>query len=399
MKKFWQIAVHEYLHHVLRKRFLFALLSMPLFVVFILGVSMISVVTQDNPAPVGYVDYSWLLEHPVQLTSEEGGLFSPVDILAFSDEAAARQALESQKIQAYFIVPKDYLETGVVQAVALKAPSERAQSDFADLLRVNLLASQPDAVAQRVLEGDHLEIHSLDSQREQGSGQWLSLVLPVIAGVIFMIVINISGGYLLRAVVDEKENRTMEVLITSVSPTQLMAGKVVGNLSVGLTQLFIWLFFPAVAFLVARPFLPFLQGQTFDGGTFGLMVLTMLPAFVFVAALMAMVGATATESREAQQMAGLFSLPIMIPFWFTYYLMQYPNSPFSLILSVFPFTAPVSLPLRAAFTDVPGWQIALSLGILVASALGAVWLAGRAFRLGMLRYGKRLSWKELFGLS
>jgi ABC-2 type transport system permease protein len=76
--------------------------------------------------------------------------------------------------------------------------------------------------------------------------------------------------------------------------------------------------------------------------------------------------------------------------------MMNPNSPLSVGLSLFPLTAPVSLPLRAAFTTLPAWQIAVSLGLLCILAAVSIWFAGRAFRLGMLRYGKRLSWKELF---
>ncbi len=77
--------------------------------------------------------------------------------------------------------------------------------------------------------------------------------------------------------------------------------------------------------------------------------------------------------------------------------MESPNSPLAIGLSLFPLTAPISLPLRAAFTNIPAWQIALSLGILVGGAIFALWLAARAFRMGMLRYGKKLAWREIFG--
>jgi ABC-2 type transport system permease protein len=115
-----------------------------------------------------------------------------------------------------------------------------------------------------------------------------------------------------------------------------------------------------------------------------------------IAAMMATLGATATESREAQQIAGLFTLPIVIPFWFFGVLIESPNSPLAIGLSIFPFTAPISLPLRAAFTTIPVWQIALTISLLFILAFAALWLAGRAFRMGMLRYGKKLSLKELF---
>jgi ABC-2 type transport system permease protein len=219
--------------------------------------------------------------------------------------------------------------------------------------------------------------------------------MPIVAGILFVVAINISGGYLLQAVVEEKENRTMEIVITSVSTDQLMAGKIMGNLSVGLTQLAIWL----IAAVIGFAFFANLQS---DAGSIemirsylGILALTFLPAFVVVAALMATLGATATEAREAQQISGLFSLPIFMPLWFITAILEHPDSALAVGFSLFPLTAPLTLPLRVAISTVPTWQIGLSLAILVVAAVGSVWLASRAFRLGMLRYGKKLTLREL----
>jgi len=115
-----------------------------------------------------------------------------------------------------------------------------------------------------------------------------------------------------------------------------------------------------------------------------------------VAALMAAIGSTTTETREAEQISGIFSLPITVPYILIMPIITNPNSPLSLFLSFFPLTAPVTLTLRAAFTEIPLWQEALNLLVLFLCAAGAVWLAARTFRLGMLRYGKRISWSEIF---
>jgi len=109
-----------------------------------------------------------------------------------------------------------------------------------------------------------------------------------------------------------------------------------------------------------------------------------------------MIGATVTESREGQQIVGLFTLPTWIPYMLMYPLMNAPNSPLAIGMSFFPFTAPLTVIIRSGFTVVPWWQIAISVALLVLSAAGSLWLAGRAFRLGMLRYGKRLSIREFF---
>jgi ABC-2 type transport system permease protein len=210
------------------------------------------------------------------------------------------------------------------------------------------------------------------------------------------VVINTSGTYLVQALVEEKENRTMEIVVTSVSPGELMAGKVVGDLLVGLTELVAWLLFGFLAFAFAQRYFPGAENLRVNMDSLWLMLLTLLPAFVMVSALMALAGVTTTDSREAQQMAGLFTLPIMVPFFLLVQLMESPNSPLSIGLSLFPLTAPISMPMRVAFTEVPPWQIGVCLFLLVLCAAGALWLAGRAFRLGMLRYGKKLPWRAIF---
>jgi len=212
-----------------------------------------------------------------------------------------------------------------------------------------------------------------------------------------MTVVFTSGGYLMQAVVEEKENRTMEIIVTSVSADELMAGKVLGNLSVGLTQLLIWVIFIILAMAIGRNYVDWIDRIHFSWDYLILMLGALLPTFVMIAGLMAAVGATVTESREAQQISGIFSLPVMIPYWFTYPIMSNPSGPLAVGLSFFPLTSPVTLTLRAAFTPIPAWQLALNIAVLVVCAIGSIWLAARAFRLGMLSYGKKITLRELFG--
>ncbi|HMD89924.1 MAG TPA: ABC transporter permease [Anaerolineaceae bacterium] len=398
MSKFWRVFSYEYLRHVLRKRFVFALLSVPLFILFFGLVGVLMVFLEYNPRPVGYVDLSNALQTRQPLPSGANDIAPVVELRRYADENSAKNALLAKQIQAYFVIEPDYLHTGRVKLVALDgAPSESIKSEFSDFLKANLLASQPQLVASRIEKGSILTIISADGSRRMNSEQWLDIAIPILTGVLFIIAINASGGYLLQAVVEEKENRTMEIIVTSVSPDQLMAGKIAGNLSVGLTQLLAWVLMAVAAILLMANFIPSIQNPHISQQFFWLVPLTLIPAFVLVAAFMAALGATVTEASEAQPIVGLFTLPIMLPYFFMNQIMLNPSGPLATGLSIFPLTAPVSLPLRSAFMDVPFWQAALSILLLVACAAGAVWLAARAFRLGMLRYGKRLSWQELFG--
>ena len=397
MNKTWLVIKNEYLRHVKRKRFIVAVLSMPLLILLMVGIGvLIASLSYDN-TPIGYQDKSGILTQPLLPTMEAPAPFrKPMQFLPFENEADARKALDAEQIQAYFVIPADYLETGQVQVIAQNAPDSSVINPFRKFLKFNLLKDMTPEITNRIMSGSIIEIRATEGDRIMSENNILGIILPFLTGFMFLLAINLSGGYLLQAVVEEKENRTMEIIVTSISPTQLMTGKVIGNLSVGLTQLVIWLLFGALGVGVLMRLYPEIQISQIDTSFLIITVLTFLPAFVMVAAMMATLGATATEAREAQQIAGIFTIPIAIPFWFAGLLIENPNSPFAIFLSIFPFTAATSLPLRAAFTNIPVWQISLTILLLIGFAIAALWLAGRAFRIGMLRYGKRLSFKELF---
>jgi len=399
MSKFLRIMFYEYSRHVLRKRFIFALLSVPLLIGLSMAISILAAVLSINNSPLGYVDQSGLLAHPVQLAPSTDFLTPRVDMIPYPTEGEARAALDQSLIQAYYVLKSDYLTTSDASLVFLKEPDSSITNQFLDFLRANLLASQPAAIVKRITEGTEFTIQSLDNQRSTSSSQWYNILVPIVAGVLFIIVILTSGGYLLRAVVEEKENRTIEIIVTSVSPGQLMAGKIVGNIGVGLTQILVWMLFIGLTILIGKSHFQWIQQLQISGNYVLLMILALVPAFVMVAALMAAIGSTTTETREAEQISGLFSLPITIPYVLMMPIITNPNSPLSLFLSFFPLTAPVTLTLRAAFTEIPLWQESLNLLVLFLCAAGAVWLAVRTFRLGMLRYGKRISWREIFNLA
>jgi ABC-2 type transport system permease protein len=401
MRKFWLVCWHEYRGHVLRKRFIFAILSLPLSMLAFVLIAFLAVRSEYNPNPIGYVDLSGQFSNVIQRTPPESGLFADPAVLPFSSVQAAGLALDTGQIQVYYVIQPDYLATGRVEMVAPRPPAAMVESTFSNFLRSNLLnstllneTSQP--VKNRLLDGSQLKIRTPDGSRQNDPNNWFSLAIPLVCGFLFLLVINTSGGYLLQAVVDEKENRTMEIIITSLSPNQLMAGKIVGNLSVGLTQMLIWFALPLAALVVLRsgP----LAGVHLNVPVLlpWLLLMTLLAAFVLVAALMAAIGAAVTESREAQPIASIFTLLIMAPYWFVISILAHPNSLLARGLSFFPLTAPIVLPLRAALTPIPIWELALDLGVLVGAAAFSVWLAGRAFRLGMLRYGKKVSLAALF---
>jgi len=320
-----------------------------------------------------------------------------VEFRPYTNEEQAQTDLDEDLIQAFFVIPETFPESPDVQLVFDEEPSWEVKNQFLGFVRQNLKSFQilNPQIKARLDEGSIVTMTSLDGSREMREDQWFLIFTPFIAGILFFIVVMTSGNYLLQAVVEEKENRTMEIMISSVNPGQLMTGKIIGNIAVGLTQLIIWLIFGWIGLKVGGNFWPLLRDFSLPPNYILVLLMVLLPSFVMVAAIMAAIGATMTEAREAQQLSGMFSLPIMIPYYISSSIIENPNSPLAVGLSYFPLTAPITILMRMSFTVVPAWQIALNIAILVGFAILAIWFAGRAFRLGMLRYGKKLSFGEV----
>jgi ABC-2 type transport system permease protein len=398
MSKIWQIIKYEYTRHVFRRRFLFSLLSLPFAVIAMVGVTLLIGSASTDTTPVGYIDFSGALANPIERTPSNA-VFDPVyEFRPYQDRDQAQADLESGTIQAFYVIPEDYPQDRSTELIYEEEPDGSVQYQFADFVRNTLLANEdvdPQLVA-RLSDGNLITLHSLDGSRQMREDEWYQVFAPFIAGIMFIIVVMTSGGYLLQAVVEEKENRTMEIVITSVTPGQLMTGKIIGDIAVGMTQLVVWLIFGWIGLKVAGNYVPFLQSFSLPTGYIAVLLLILLPAFVMIAALMAAIGSTMTEVREAQQISGLFSLPMTVPFYLTSSIMMNPNGPIAIFLSYFPLTSPITILMRMSLTVVPTWQIALTVAILIVFALFAIWFAGRAFRMGMLQYGKKLSIKDVF---
>ena len=194
---------------------------------------------------------------------------------------------------------------------------------------------------------------------------------------------------------DEKENRTIEILATSVRPTALMGGKAIGLMGVGLTQMLLWIGTGVGALIIVSQFIPVLRGFTVPWGFLGIVAAFFVPAYALIAGAMTTIGSMVTDLRQAQQISGLVNLLFTTPFFFVSLIMAEPHSPFVIGLSIFPTTSFITLMLRWAMASVPIWQLIVSWLVLVSTAGFSMWLGGRVFRMGMLRYGQRLSIKRL----
>jgi ABC-2 type transport system permease protein len=220
VRKIWIVARHEYLRHVLRKRFILSILSVPFFILLTIGIGVLSSVLMNDWRPIGYVDRSGAFAQALP-PEEEDKLFSrSIEITRFDAAEQAEQAIRDGQIQAAFILEKDYLQTGAVTVISDEKLSDNASRYFHRFILFNLLAEKPSVIQERVLKGPELFVRSLTDEREFQENNLLAILVPLLSGVLLVIAVNASGGYLLQAVSEEKENRTIEIIVTSLSPNQ-----------------------------------------------------------------------------------------------------------------------------------------------------------------------------------
>lgn len=395
MHKAWLVAKHEFLTNITKRSFLIAALGVPLFIIILMGVIILVSVSAETDASalgvIGYVDQADVL---AQLPDDLEATYR-----AYPDVEAAQAALDAEEIGAYFTLPENYFETGRVEVIATSNFPEALEDEITLILRTNLSGTMTDDLAERISDpvGNNI-IRVLDSGREITEEGIFGLFLtPIVFTVVFMLASQATSSYLMSSVVEEKSNRIMEILITSVTPMQLLFGKIIGLGLLGLVQLAIWAVVVVVIIIVGRDN-PVLSGVYIPTDMAIVAVVYFLLTYFLLSSLMAGAGAVIGSEQESRQFAGIFSLGFTIPFILIISFLTDPNGVLVTALTLIPFTAPVSVILLMAFSSIPVWQLALSITILLATTLFVIWASARIFRWSLLMYGKRPSLRQVIGL-
>jgi ABC-2 type transport system permease protein len=390
LRNLWLVAGFEYRHVVIRRSFLLVTLAIPLGLAVLIAVMVIYITSKFNLLPVGYVDGAGFLQ-----IEKQQDLPNPADrivIVAYPDEAQALAALFQEKIQAFFVFPRDYAQTLQTDLYYLEnPPTSDVWSQFDDFVRLNLVARLPEALRERVLDGPQVTVIDVNSNRRFSENSVVNIIVPVAASFLFFFATMSASGYMLQAVADEKENRTLEVVITSLTPEQLIGGKVVGLVAASLTQLMIYLLAAIICIRVAAPTIGALQQVEMPWAYLGVMVLFFLPTYVLIASIMVAIGGSVDELQQGQQVAGILNLVFLLPIFMLVLMFENPSHPLIIFMTFFPPTAFLTISLRWGLSSIPTWQIVLSWVILVVTTAGSMWAAARIFRVGMLRYGQPLS--------
>ena len=388
---------HEFLHTIKKKGFIILTLALPVLVLLGIGIFQVAsnmVTPAADVMRIGYVDHI--------------GGFNPlyeqgfVQLIRLDSEDAATQALTQGDIDEYFVIPADYVATGIVPRYTLKkelAPPPAVSAAIEGFLDSNLLASQvPPELIGRVLTPATIVTTTLTTEGAVAADQGglSNFILPAIFGALLAIALNVSANYVLQSLGEEKENRLMEILLSSVSPQQLLTGKLLGRGAAGLLQVLIW--------VISMPILLRLASSTIGGilstiqlppGLLLLGITYFILGYLLFAVVSLAIAAISSTVREAQGIAPLFTLAAVAPFWFVSLLMFFPNSPVWVVFSIFPFSAPVLVMLRLGLTGVPAWQLVISMVVLALSVACGLWAAAKLLRIYLLMYGKRPRIREI----
>ena len=399
MNKTLLVVRHEFLQVVKRTSFIILTLLFPL--IGFLGIGIYQIVQNvggssdaDNPL-IGYVD---------ELGGFEGYTTQgDITFVPYETRDGATQALLADDIDEYFVIPDDYVSRGLITRYTMEQELEvsgTTQWAMRVFLQSNLLEGQTAReIADRVKSPMWLQSFVLDEEGDIASeqGGFAAFFAPMVFGFLLVMSIGMTSGFLLQGLGEEKENRIMEVLLSSVSTRQLLTGKVLGLGAAGLLQVVIWL---ASMMVLTR-----LTSETVGGELAGIQIpdnmmilgiLYFVLGYLFFAVMQAGVGAIGSNAKESQQMSVFFILPAILPFYiFIIFLRENPDHVLSTIMTMFPLTAPMTVFLRMGLSEIPTWELALSIFLMVVSIVGGLWFSAKVFRVFVLMYGKSPNLREI----
>lgn len=341
---------------------------------------------------IGYVDQAGLIKE-IPADVPRGMLRS------FEDEAAAQAAVEAGQMEEYVLIPADYMQTGELVVVQrnFRPLGSTPEDLFKYVIDANLTgdAALAAALSQPTQQ---VELHSLAPGSAAAGSSALTSLVPMAVLFIFFFLLVMSSGFMLQSVSREKENRTVEILLLSLRPRELMLGKILGLSVVALLQMAVWIGGGLLVLGRGKEILSGAAAFDLPAGFVIWALLYFLLGYLLYASLMGAIGALAPNARESGQFTLLVLLPLMIPIWFNSLFIQTPNSPLALALSLFPLTAPASMIPRLVATQVPFWQTVASLAGLAVATFMFVLLSARFFRADTLLSSTAINWQRIFGV-
>ena len=435
MNKILLIVKREYLSRVKKKSFLLVTFLVPLLIIgiYALTIYLTARSFENNHATVYVVDQSGLFSGRLEGTDEVAFVEGSADV-----DAEKERILTGKGKNFLLVIPADMETSSRVELYSKETASLGVQGDVTrqleEVLRDEAYAAAgiDRATVDSIRPDVRVAAREISEEGEKDSSAGAAMGVAMALSIVVYICLFLYGSQVMRGIIEEKNSRIVEVIISSVKPFQLMMGKIIGIGLVGLTQFILWIVLSSTLMGVTGTSTmgggamkaQMEQQQPEGGGTasdvavagsdtgmvgtitqelakvdFQTIITTFLLYFfggyLLYSALFAAIGSAVDSETETQQ----FMFPITMPLLFTYILsfgvlINDPHGPLAFWLSMIPFTSPIAMLVRVPF-GVPTWEIALSLVLLVGGFILTTWVAGRIYRVGILMYGKKASYKEL----
>ena len=436
MSKIAIIAGREFNERVRKKSFIFTTILMPILMVGIMFVPALMMnIQSDEAKEILVVDQSGLIAERLEDSSTID--FTPSDKTL--EELTAQQG-ESNPFGILIIGSDVATNPSNVQLLTYESSTINIESAIADQI-ASIIESEKlkayniddiDAILAEIQTNVTLKVKQLDESGEtQDSSSMLNIALAYIFGFLIYMFVFLYGNMVMQGVIEEKSNKVMEVMVSSVRPFQLMMGKILGIASVAVTQFVIWVVFILVvggaainlmgldemmaaagsaAAMDPMAMVGAAQMPAVDSEMVSLLATITNPAYLLrilggfliyfiggyllYAAMFAAVGSAVDNEKDTNNLQLPITVPLILALFVMMSAMQEPNGPLAFWFSMIPFTSPIVMMVRLPY-GVPGWELALSIGLLVATFVAIVLLAGKIYRVGVFMYGKKPSFKEL----
>jgi ABC-2 type transport system permease protein len=427
MNKIGLIIQREYLTRVKKRSFLLTTILVPIIIIgFYAAIIAISIAGSSDVQKVAIVDQAGLFDNGLPDEKDDKNAYA---IINNETEQSFKEKYHQLGYSSFlFIPPIDIANPSGIKLHSQSSLSLTAKGKIENRLnkaieRKRLAVAKIDPEKYNAINSDISIDNTIDSEKgEKKSVAGVAYAVSFAAGLLIYMILLIYGMMVMRGVMEEKMNRIAEVIVSSVKPFQLMLGKVVGIGAVGLTQFAIWiilvimlqfvlpLIFPAMFHQIAAQ----AANNPAQGNGSALLTVTeglknlpfgrILFCFIFYffggyllyASLFAAVGSVVSEDQqEAQQLTFPIMMPIILGFVIMTKAVNDPDSSLAVFGSLFPFTSPIVMMGRVTY-EVPLWQLAASMLLLILTFLFMTWLTAKIYRTGILLYGKKVTWKEMW---
>ena len=414
MKNIILIAKREFFTQVKKKSFIILTLLTPLLIIVFGGVVSLMFQANETQMQISVIDKSGLFKDRLKSDQNIRYVFSSEET-----EKSLIKALETtEEMNGVMIIPKKEIHEleNSIEILTNKNLSNEARRNIAGNISEIIKAEKINALGISTAQIEDLNkgvnlhvVNILEKEKKQdsflvGVKSGLSMFLMYCVFTFIMM----YGIRVMRSVLEEKNNRVVEILISSVKPFELMMGKILGVTGVALVQFGVWvvMIFASVMTLGSSN-VGMVSGvaevqmvlSALSQINYGLIlfvfVIYFLLGYLFYSAMYAAIGSAVDNETETQQFTLFAILPMMLGFYGSITIMNNPDGPMSFWLSMVPFTSPIAMLARIPF-DVPVWELVLSIGILLVSTLGMVFIASKIYRVGILMYGNKVTLKELW---